>query len=209
LICGAAGVIDSNCPVCHEAAKVTVLKAQLQAYEESDPAEVLYPVGTYVHSGSASAAGSIALVSSFGIQGASTTGVVYKKNKAVYCLPRKKGCPSCKIVEVYAAPKFQPSGDDMGDLSADVNVDDDISLFHNFSSEKVFMAKDFIRFHPQWYQNKIAIKLSKGPRLVNTAAHPNQQLGRRPDCSLTRCECRQYGSISGVGPPRGGEEAVK
>jgi hypothetical protein len=53
-----------------------VLQAQLQALQESDSAELPYPLGTYVHSGGASAVGSVALVSSFGMHGASTnTGV--------------------------------------------------------------------------------------------------------------------------------------
>lgn len=55
---------------------MAVLQAQIQALQESDSDELPYPLGTYVHSGGASsAAGSVALVSSFGMHGASTTGV--------------------------------------------------------------------------------------------------------------------------------------
>jgi hypothetical protein len=74
--CGAPGVVDSNCPACYKAAHVAVLQAQLQAFQESDSAELCYPLGTYVNSGGgASAAGSVAVISSFGMQGASTTGI--------------------------------------------------------------------------------------------------------------------------------------
>jgi hypothetical protein len=74
--CGAPGVVDSNCPACYKANHVAVLKAQLKAFQESDSAELPYPLGAYVHSsGGASTAGSAAVISSFGMQGASTTGV--------------------------------------------------------------------------------------------------------------------------------------